>query len=86
MEFQIGTYSDKVLYDVMPMYVCHVLLGRQWKFNKVIYDGKSKTFTFEKNGRRHTLHSSKYVKPKEKVSVGKIIELICQHLIVNQGS
>jgi hypothetical protein len=30
MEFQIGTYKDQVLCDVMPMDVCHVLLGRPW--------------------------------------------------------
>ena len=27
VEFQIGTYSDRVLCDMMPMGVCNVLLG-----------------------------------------------------------
>ena len=30
VEFQIGSYKDKVLCDVMPMDVCHILLGRPW--------------------------------------------------------
>lgn len=30
VEFQIYSYKDKVLCDVMPMDVCHILLGRPW--------------------------------------------------------
>lgn len=30
VEIQIGTYKDVVLCDVMPMDVCHILLGRPW--------------------------------------------------------
>lgn len=56
VEFQIGTYKDQVLCDVMCMDVCHVMLSRSWKFKiKVIYDGRENTFTFKKYGRRHTL-------------------------------
>lgn len=66
MEFEIGTYSDRILYDVMPVDVCHVLVGRPWKFNrKVIYDGRENTYTFEKDGRRHTLNPLKEEKLKE---------------------
>ena len=28
IELQIGNYKDKILCDVMPMDVCHILLGR----------------------------------------------------------
>ena len=43
IEIQIGTYKDGILCDVMPMDVCHVLLGRPWKFDrKSIHDGKRK--------------------------------------------
>ena len=28
VEFQIGRYKDKVVCDIMPMDVCHILLGR----------------------------------------------------------
>ena len=56
IEFQIETYKNKVLSDVMPKNVFHGLLGRPWQFNKkVIYDGVENNFTFEKDGRRHTL-------------------------------
>jgi hypothetical protein len=49
-EFQIGTYSDRVLCNVMPMDVFHVLLGQLWQFNmKVVYDGRANTFNFEKD-------------------------------------
>ena len=30
VEMQIGTYKDVILCDIMPMDVCHVLLGRPW--------------------------------------------------------
>ena len=55
-EIQIGTYKDVILCDVMPMDVCHVLLGRPWQFDrKVIHDGRRNTYTMEKDGNKHTL-------------------------------
>ena len=30
VDFQIGPYKDNILCDVMPMDVCHILLGRLW--------------------------------------------------------
>ena len=42
---------------MLPMYVCHILLGRPWKFDKkVIHDGRSNYHSFEENGIRHVLH------------------------------
>jgi hypothetical protein len=56
VEFQIGSYKDQVTCDVMPMDVCHVLLGRPWQFDRrEIHDGRSNTYTFEKDGRKNTL-------------------------------
>eukprot|EP00253_Pinus_taeda_P001707 PITA_01707 len=56
VEIQIGMYKDVILCDVMPMDVCHVLLGRQWKFDqKVIHDGRRNTYTLEKDGTKPTL-------------------------------
>lgn len=61
--------KDQVLCDVMPTDVFHVLFGRPWKFNgKFIYDGRENTFTFEKDGRRHTLLSRKDETLEEQVS------------------
>ena len=56
VEFQIGIYKDQVLCDIMSMDVCHVLLDKPWQFERnVAYDGRENTYTFEKNGRKHTL-------------------------------
>ena len=56
MEMQIGTYKDVILCDIIPMDVCHVLLGRPWKFvRKEIHDGRRNTYTIEKDGVKHTL-------------------------------
>ena len=55
-EFQIGSYKDKVTCDIMPMDVCHVLLGRPWQFDrKVIHDGNRNCYKFEMGGIHHTL-------------------------------
>jgi hypothetical protein len=38
------------------MYVCHILLGIPWKYErKVIHDGRKNTYTLERNGRTHML-------------------------------
>jgi hypothetical protein len=56
IKFKIGNYQDEVLCDVITMDVCHVLLGRPWQYDqREIYDGRKNTYTFEKNGERHTL-------------------------------
>jgi hypothetical protein len=56
VEFNIGSYKDEVLCDVIPMDVCHVLLGRPWKYDiNVIHDGRKNTYTLENNGCRHML-------------------------------
>jgi hypothetical protein len=54
--FKIGGYKDEIFCDVIPMDVCHILLGRPWKYDrKVIHDGRKNTYTLEKNGRTHML-------------------------------
>jgi hypothetical protein len=37
VEFKIGGYRDEILCDVIPMDVCHILLGRPWKFDKMSF-------------------------------------------------
>jgi hypothetical protein len=55
-EMKIGGNKDEILCDVIPMDVCHILLGRPWNFNKnFIHDGRRNTYTLEKNGRMHML-------------------------------
>jgi hypothetical protein len=56
VEFKIGGYKDYILCDGIPMDICHVLLGRLWKYEKnVIHDGRKNTYTLEKNGHKHML-------------------------------
>jgi hypothetical protein len=67
VEFKIGGYKDEILCDVIPVDVCHLLLGRPWQYDRnVIHDGRKNTYTLEKNGRMHMLLSikNKQVKPE----------------------
>lgn len=55
-ELQLGKYKDKILCDVMPMDVCHIFLGRPWKYDRgAMHDGKINTYKFVKDGINHTL-------------------------------
>jgi hypothetical protein len=72
VEFKIGGYNDKILCDVIPMDVCHLLLGRPWQYDKnVIHDGRMNTYTLEKNGRTHMLLpiKDKEVKPEARKTI-----------------
>eukprot|EP00253_Pinus_taeda_P013933 PITA_13933 len=56
VEFQIGKYKDKILCDVMPMDVCHLLLGRPRQFDRsAVHDGKTNCYKFVKDGIKHML-------------------------------
>eukprot|EP00253_Pinus_taeda_P023576 PITA_23576 len=56
VEFQIGRYKDKVICDIMPMDVCHILLGKPWQYDrKVVHDGLMNYYKFVKDGIKHTL-------------------------------
>eukprot|EP00253_Pinus_taeda_P008228 PITA_08228 len=56
VEFRIGKYHDTVVCDVMPMDVCHILLGRPWQCDRrVTHDGKTNCYKFTKDGVKHTL-------------------------------
>jgi hypothetical protein len=69
VDIKIGGYNDKILCDVIPMDVCHLLLGRPWKYDRnVIHDGRMNTYTLKKKGRTHMLCpiDDKEVKPEVK--------------------
>jgi hypothetical protein len=54
VKFKIRNYHDEILCDVIPMDVCHILLGRRWKYDRnVVHDGRMNTYTLEKDGRTH---------------------------------
>jgi hypothetical protein len=69
VEFKIGGYNDKILCDVIPMDVCHLLLGRPWKYDRnVVHDGRMNTYTLEKDGRTHRLLPTKDKEVKQEVN------------------
>jgi hypothetical protein len=74
VEFKIGGYRDYILCDVIPMDVCHVLLGRPWKFDRnFIHDGRKNTYTLEKNGRTHMLLHIEDKKVKEEANTSILL-------------
>ena len=53
VHFTIGTYSDFVDCDVVPMQACSLLLGRPWQFDKEsIHNGKTNQYTLVHNGKK----------------------------------
>ncbi|KAK1617486.1 hypothetical protein QYE76_023003 [Lolium multiflorum] len=56
VNFKIGPYEDTVECDMVPMTVCHMLLGRPWQYeNKVIHDGHSNVYTFKVKDKKFEL-------------------------------
>ncbi|KAK1609359.1 hypothetical protein QYE76_033032 [Lolium multiflorum] len=56
VNFKIGPYEDTIECDVVPMTVCHMLLGRPWQYDKkAIHDGLSNTCTFKVNDKKFEL-------------------------------
>ena len=48
VKFSLGKrYTDEAWCDVIPMTVCHMLLGRPWLYDRrVCYDGYANTYSF----------------------------------------
>ncbi|XP_076905234.1 uncharacterized protein LOC143560931 [Bidens hawaiensis] len=57
VQFSIGDkYADEVWCEVLPMDVCHVLLGRPWQYDRrAKHDGFRNTYSFKKDGVHITL-------------------------------
>jgi len=83
VEFKIGGYKDEILCDVIPMDVCHLLLGRPWQYDRnIVHDGRKNTYTLEKNGRTHMLLS---IKDKEmKIEMSNIVLLMSGKELLNE--
>jgi hypothetical protein len=45
VEFKIGGYRDEILCDVIPMYVCHLLLGRPCNMTGMLFMMEERTHT-----------------------------------------
>ncbi|XP_071914069.1 uncharacterized protein [Coffea arabica] len=51
--FRMGRYEDETLYDVVPMYASHILLGRPWQYDKkTSHDGFTNKYSFVHNNRK----------------------------------
>ena len=53
-------YFDEVWCDVVPMDVCHILLGRPWQFDhQMMHDGKKNTYILSKDNQQFNLLPTK---------------------------
>jgi hypothetical protein len=56
------------------MDVCHIFLGRPWRFDmNIIHDGRNNTYTLEKNGRTHMLFPIEEKKVKEEANTSILV-------------
>ena len=54
--FKIGAYEDTLECDVVPMFVCHLLLGRPWQFDRgVIHNGRTNHYSFKTKVKEYVL-------------------------------
>ena len=53
VSFAIGPYKDTVECDVVPMTVCHMLLGRPWQFDKAAQHAVTPTYTPSNGSTKH---------------------------------
>ena len=52
----MGSYSDEVLCDVIPMDACHILLGRPWQFDReVVHHGRRNEYELRDKGKKIVL-------------------------------
>ncbi|KAK1629656.1 hypothetical protein QYE76_003971 [Lolium multiflorum] len=56
VEFEIGPYKDCIDFDVVPMTVCHLLLGRPWFYDRSMqHNGRANTYHLEYKGKKINL-------------------------------
>ena len=57
VNFEIGPYMDSIEFDVVPMTVCHLLLGRPWLYDSSVqHNGWANTYHLEFKGKMINLH------------------------------
>ena len=56
MDLEIGPYKNSVDFDVVPMTVYHLLLGRPWLYDRhVQHNGRANTYHLEFKGKKINL-------------------------------
>jgi hypothetical protein len=54
--FSVDGYVDKVECDVLPLHVCHLLLGRPWQHDvNALHHGRTNRYSFMHKGEFYTL-------------------------------
>src|SRR6266540_1345372 len=52
VQFKIGDYIDTIEYDIVPMKVCHLLLGRPWQYDlSAQHCGRTNQYTIKWKGK-----------------------------------
>ena len=60
IKFKVGNFYNSVLCDMVPMYACHMLLGRPWKYDRnIIYDGHKNIVLVVKGGKKTRINPLK---------------------------
>ena len=60
VKFQIESYHDELICEIIEMDACHFLLGRPWQFAmEAVHEGKRDVYSFEMNGKKHSLYPFK---------------------------
>ena len=55
IEFSIGSYNGSVDFDIVPLEVCQLLLGKPWiSKNNVVHNTIANKYSFKYNGRKIT--------------------------------
>ena len=71
VKFSMGIYVDSVDCNVVPMNVCHLLLGRPWQYDlDATHGGRSNTYSFIHKGVHHILKPMKESDIKAHVFAG----------------
>ena len=56
VKFQIESYHDELICEIIEMDACHFLLGRPWQFvMEAVHEGKRNVYSFEMNEKKHNL-------------------------------
>ncbi|KAK1616784.1 hypothetical protein QYE76_022301 [Lolium multiflorum] len=56
VDFEIGPYKNSIDFDVVPMTVCHLLLGRSWLYDRSMqHNGRANTYHLEFKGKKINL-------------------------------
>eukprot|EP00253_Pinus_taeda_P014610 PITA_14610 len=65
VEFHIGKYQDKVVCDIMPMDVCHILLGRPRQYDQKVIEENEVNYAVVRRTKTVLLHTEMFEFPAE---------------------